>query len=300
VKVLVEVPATSANLGAGFDCLALALDIWLRVEVETADDRRTSLVVHGEDSDSVRLSRRNRFMRGLDGGLNRLHAGRAPALRITMNNEIPLFRGLGSSAAATIAGLLVAQALAETELGTETLLALAAEIEGHADNSAAALLGGFVVVAGGHVVRFDPPTDLRAVLFIPERRLATADMRAVLPETVSHGDAVHNLGRAALIVAAMAGADLSLLSAMSDDRLHEPYRAKLYPEISALIAAAREAGALGAALSGAGSTVIALAVADSATGAIATALATAAAQLGLDGEARVVGLSRSGARVDPR
>ena len=297
-RVTVEVPASSANLGCGFDALALALDLPLRVTVDLVDRGPTTLTVEGEGAGRLSADRRNRFLLGLRRGLSASgQAEQRSEFRIRMRNQIPLMRGLGSSASATVAGLVAAGALSGAPLADDRLIGLAAEIEGHADNVAAALLGGFVVVAGGRAVRFDPPPGLRAVVFVPQRPLRTAEMRAVLPAAVPFADAVHNLGAATLIVAAMARGELSLLAAMNEDRLHEPYRAAVYPELPALVAAAREAGALGAALSGAGSTVIALCDQAGTAAAVSAAFSGAAERLNLPGAARPLAVSSAGARV---
>ena len=184
-----------------------------------------------------------------------------------MLNRIPLSRGLGSSAAATVAGLLAGSALAGSPLSADRLLAMATELEGHPDNAAAAVLGGFTIAAHGVAphgdmpiaVRFDAPRDLRAIVFIPEVRLATRDMRAVLPATVPLRDAVANLQAVGLGVAGLATGRTEFLRFLTVDRLHEPYRAVPYPQLPVLVEAARRAGALGACLSGAGSTIIAFA-----------------------------------------
>ena len=184
-------------------------------------------------------------------------------MRIEMDNEIPLARGLGSSAAAVVAGLRAAEGLAQTELGIDRIHAIASEVDGHPDNVGAALLGGFVIVARDEAgvpraARFEPPDQLVAALFIPSQPLRTAEMRAALPEQVSQTDAAHNISRAALVVAALTANRPELLGAMAEDRLHEPLWATHFQALPGLIAAAQGAGALGAALSGAGSTVIAL------------------------------------------
>ncbi len=182
------------------------------------------------------------------------------------------------------------------------MLRLATEIEGHPDNAAAALLGGFVVVgqtASGapRATRFDQPGALEAALFIPHRPLRTSDMRAALPESVSHADAAHNVGRVAMVVAALTGDRLELLSAMAEDRLHEPYRAAHFAQLPGLVAAAMSAGALGAALSGAGSTVIALCDGAPAAETAAQAMADAAAGSGLEGRTMIVRPTSVGARI---
>jgi homoserine kinase len=293
----VRVPASSANLGVGFDCLALALDMHLAVSVRVIDGPESTLAVEGEGSARLALGESNRFVAGFRAGWQPGESGQsAPPIAITMVNEIPLGRGLGSSAAATVAGLLAAQELAGADYGDDRLIAMAAQIEGHPDNAAAALLGGFVLFSGGRATSFEPPAGLRAVLFVPERELATSDMRAVLPASVALADAVANAGGVGAVVAAFAGGDLSLLSAMSGDRLHEPYRAKVYPELPPMKAAAIGAGAFGAALSGAGSSILALCQEHRAQ-AVAIALDETADRLGLAGTVRVLEPADRGASV---
>ncbi len=298
--VTVEAPASSANLGPGFDALAIALDLWLRVTVSPIDAGAESISVEGEGKDEIGLDAGNRFLIGLEHGLEEFGL-EPPVMRIEMNNQIPLARGLGSSAAASVAGLLAAEALAGEKLADGKLLALATEIEQHPDNASATLLGGFVIVGGGsgtEPARFDPPASLFAALFMPDVALRTAAMREALPASVSHRDATHNVGRTAMIVAALAsGSRLDMLSAMSDDRLHEPYRVPHFPQLPELVAAARSAGALGASLSGAGSTVIALADDEAAAKRAAAAMAEAAHRLDLAGRATVVRPVANGARV---
>ncbi|HET7727914.1 MAG TPA: homoserine kinase [Candidatus Limnocylindrales bacterium] len=307
-RVTVEVPASSANLGAGYDVLGVALDLTNRVEVEVRGwaDGAVELTVDGEGSGELAASRENRFVRGLEAAIG---AARGPlpesvGWRVAMRNEIPLARGLGSSAAATVAGVVAGNALAGEPLTELELLRLATRIEGHPDNAAAALLGGFVVAADlgatVHAVRFDAPRDLRAVLFIPDRRLSTADMRAALPAQVPLADAVANLGRVALGVAAIATGQSELLAELMQDRLHEPYRAAVYPELPRLADAARQAGAIGACLSGAGSTVLALADRIDAIGAVEAAYRAAAVEAGIEGRVAVVSPRNAGARVVAR
>jgi homoserine kinase len=304
-RVTVEVPASSANLGAGYDCLGLALELMNRVEVEVRGWSRgeIELTVEGEGRDELTDDRENRFVRGLEAALV---AGRGElpdgvGWRIAMRNRIPLARGLGSSAAATVAGVVAANELMGGPLDRDAMLRIATSVEGHPDNAAAALLGGFVVSAstpaGVEAIRFDAPRDLRAVLFIPELRLSTDAMRKALPRTVPLADAVANLGAVGVGVAGLAAGRTDLLARMTVDRLHEPYRAKVFPQLPRLIAAAREAGALGACLSGAGSTV--LAFVDSMVGIsrIEGAFAAAAADTDLEGRILVVEPRNGGATV---
>lgn len=305
-SVRVDVPGTTANLGAGFDALALALDVRNVITVEAvalSDGPPVRVEVHGEGEGQLPLDEGNRFVvmlrRGLAaGGLEDPGCG----WRVRMENGIPVARGLGSSAAATVGGLVAADAiLGGGVLGRDVILGLAAAAEGHADNAAAALLGGFCVVsrASGSLdaVRLEPPARLRVALLIPERPLSTADMRAALPREVPFESAVHNVGAVALTVAAMATGRLEMLRGGTLDQLHEPYRAAVYPELPTLVAAARDAGALGACLSGAGSTIIAFADSDLAAEAVASALREQAARLGLPGRTHVGRPRAAGASV---
>ena len=304
-RVTVEVPASSANLGAGYDCLGVALAIANRIELEVRVWSRgeIELTVEGEGRDELTGDRNNRFVRGLEAALTAARGDLPDGVgwRITMRNRIPLARGLGSSAAATVGGVLAGNALAGEALSMAEMLRIACEIEGHPDNAAAALLGGFVVSAmtvdGVEAIRFESPRDLRAVLFIPELRLPTDQMRAALPDSVPLADAVANLGAVAVGVAGLATGRYDLLARLTVDRLHEPYRAMVYPQLPRMVAAARGAGALGACLSGAGSTI--LAFADSMTGItrIEAAFFAAAADTDLPGRVLVVEPRNSGARV---
>ncbi len=269
-SVRVEVPATSANLGAGYDTLALALEMVDRVTVEAIarPNAGIDLTVDGDGDGELSADRSNAFVVALERGLAVTRGcsveelGEDLGWRIWMHNRIPLARGLGSSAAATVAGLLAGSALGGAPFPPDRLLALATELEGHPDNAAAACLGGFTIAAHGETpvaVRFDAPRELRTILFIPETRLATRAMRAVLPSTVPLRDAVANLQHVGLGVAGLATGRTEFLRFLTVDRLHEPYRAAVYPQLPSLVEAARAAGALGACLSGAGSTIIAFA-----------------------------------------
>lgn len=304
-RVTVEVPASSANLGAGYDCLGVALALINRVEVEVRGWSRgkIDLAVDGEGGDELSDDRDNRFVRGLEAAMGAAR-GELPegvGWRIEMHNGIPLSRGLGSSAAATVAGVVAANALLDGPLDTATQLRIAAGIEGHPDNASAALLGGFVASASTgdtvEAIRIDVPRDLRAVLFIPERRLSTEAMRKSLPSTIPHGDAVANLAAVAIGVAGLAAGRTDLLRLLTVDRVHEPYRAAVYPELPRMVAAAREAGALGACLSGAGSTILAFAESMSRISRVEAAFVAVAADSDLDGRVVVVEPRNVGARV---
>lgn len=303
-----EVPASSANLGAGYDCLGVALAMTNRIELEVRVWSRgeIELTVDGEGRNELTEDRENRFVRGLEAAL-RQALGELPegvGWRIGMRNQIPLSRGLGSSASATVGGVLAGNALAGEPLSRSELLRLATRIEEHPDNAAAVLLGGFVVSAatpdGVEAIRFDAPRELRAVLFIPDLRLSTRDMRTALPASVPLGDAVANLGAVAVGVAGLATGRYELLGRLTVDRLHEPYRAAIYPQLPAMVSAAREAGAIGACLSGAGSTIISFTDSPAGAALLEAALGEAAAKLDLPGRARTVHLRNEGAKVVAR
>jgi homoserine kinase len=309
-RVVVAVPATAANLGAGYDCVGLALDLTDRVEIEALarPDAGIELTVEGEGAGELPADRSNRLVRALDATLAAAWDGDPAALgwRIRMTNRIPLARGLGSSAAATIAGVVAADALTGGPLDRRRMLEIAVGIEGHPDNAAPALLGGFTVsgfidlpdgTRGVEAVRFDVPAPLRAVLFIPDLPMATSAMRAALPETVPHADAVHNIAAVGLGVAGIAAGRYDLLRALTVDRIHEPYRASVYPQLPGLVAAARQAGAIGACMSGAGSTVLAFADDPLTVDRVAAAFRARAEAEGLGGRVHVATPQGAGARV---
>jgi homoserine kinase len=240
-RVLVRAPASSANLGPGFDVLAAALDLHVEVEVE-----ETGRFAVYTDLPIAR-DRRNLCVRAFD---TLADAGRH---EFAIRSDIPLSGGLGTSAAAIVAGLLAARELTGSDAD---LLALATELEGHPDNVAAALLGGVVVCAGGAATRIDVPDGLAAVLAVPTEPVRTARARAALPDEVPMADAVFNVGAASLLVLGLARGDLSLIARGLGDRLHQPRREPLYPRSMDLVRAAPGLGALGATISGAGPTVL--------------------------------------------
>jgi homoserine kinase len=239
---VVRVPASSANLGPGYDVLAAALSPMLELEVEESGEFSVTCDVPG-----VALDRTNLCVRAFE----RLHP--ADGLAFTIRSEIPPAAGLGSSAAAIVAGLAAADHLYELDA---PLFEHALAIEGHPDNVAAALLGGFVVCAGTDPVRLEPPPELEAVLVMPGDEVVTAEARAAMPAEVPLGDAVDNVGHAALLVLGLAQGDLSLIARGLADSLHQPRRRHLYPRSMELVEGAADMGALGATISGAGPTVL--------------------------------------------
>jgi homoserine kinase len=246
---LVRVPASSANLGPGYDVLAAALSLQLELEVAETG----SFSIDAGDL-AVAEDRGNLCVRAFES------LRPADGLSFKIRSEIPLARGLGSSAAAIVAGLAAADHLYELALGREELFERAAELEGHPDNVAAAIYGGFVVCASedGRPVaaRFDPPEGLEAIGVIPAEEVSTEAARAAIPERVPHVDAVANVAAATTLLLGLQLSDLNLVSRGLHDRLHQPHRASLYPRSIELIEAAGEIGALGATISGAGPTVL--------------------------------------------
>ena len=258
MRVRVRVPATSANLGPGFDTLGLALALYNEVTVEEAAE--VSVSVEGEGSGRLDGGAKNVVARGVALGFEA--AGRPfRGARLRCLNRIPLSRGLGSSAAAWVGGLLAANALLGEPLGRDALLSVAARAEGHPDNVSAALLGGLTVtcVDGDRViaVSLPVPREIAWVVLLPETESSTREARAVLPESLPRADAVFNVQRVSLLLAALGGGRPDLLEVAMQDRLHQPYRRRLFPWMDAVAAAARGAGALGCVLSGAGPAMLA-------------------------------------------
>ena len=238
---LVRVPASTANLGPGFDVMAAALSLHLDLEVT-----ETGAFAVETDLD-VPCDRTNLVVRAFE----MLHPSDGFTFRIA--SRIPLCGGLGSSAAAVLAGLMAADHMFELDADVR---GLATELEGHADNVTAALDGGFVVCAGEKTRRFDPPLGLEAVLVVPESAVGTREARAALPAQVPMADAAFNIGHAAMLTLGLATGDWEAIADGLHDRLHQPYRAHLYPSSAALIERAHALGAIGATMSGAGPTVL--------------------------------------------
>ena len=260
-RARVRVPASTANLGSGFDTLGMALTLYNEVEL-TEEGDGLQLVVDGEGKAVLeKAGAQNLVVRAIQATLEDLGA-RPPGLKVRQINRIPLRRGLGSSAAACLGGIAAAARLAGVELSTDEILARALPFEGHPDNIAPALMGGLTAsaIVGGRVVsaRVPVPERLKAVVVIPSLEMTTKRAREVLPKQVPFQDAVFNLGRLALLLAGLATDHLDLLAAGSEDRLHQPYRAGLLPGMEAIIEEGRRAGALAAFLSGAGSSLLAL------------------------------------------
>ncbi len=297
MKLKIRVPATTANLGPGFDCLGLALDWWNTIEVETTA-RGLQVECDCPAGVDIPLNRHNLIVCGMD-AVYRLAGQKRPPLRIHMTSRIPIASGLGSSSAAIVAGLSAANALLGHLYSRDELVTLATRLEGHPDNVAPALLGGLMVAAMNGkqvtVARLPVPRELRCVLFIPNTSLLTKRSRGILPKRIPRADAIYNASRVALWIAALRERRWDWLAVATQDRLHQPYRAKLVPGMYELFDAARRAGAYGVALSGAGPSIIAF-TKDHAHK-VAREMRRTAQRIGIEGTTRVVAPSAHGAQV---
>lgn len=263
----VRVPASTANLGAGFDCFGLALDLYLTVRATTHDDPSAPSTIRSRGvagtAELPTSPQQNLILRAMQHTAMRL-GHELPSVRLAVQNDIPISGGLGSSAAAIVAGISLAFALSGHRFSEDFALRCAAEIEHHTDNVAASLLGGFVVSflrTDGHIValRSAWPKDIRIVAVTPKMTLDTSVSRAALPKSVPLADAVHNLQRSALFLAALGSANYDLIWDAMQDRLHQPFRESLIPGLADALAIPHVDGLVGVALSGAGPTVVALA-----------------------------------------
>ena len=263
VSVTVRAPATTANLGPGYDCLGMALEVWNRLTAAILPDGSSpSVAISGEGAGELAADTDNLTYRAMEFLYGEADAP-MPPLSLHCENAIPLSRGMGSSAAAIAGGLVAANALLDNPFNANELLEMAATIEGHPDNVAAAVHGGLRLVVSDadnriYTAPVNIPAELRAVLLIPEHRIATVDARRVLPAEVSVADAVYNMSRAALLVAAMEGSRPEYLQIATQDCLHQPYRQAIFPAMRVIFKAAMDAGALGVFLSGSGSTILGL------------------------------------------
>ena len=298
MRVHVRVPATSANLGPGFDALGLALA--LHNEVTASESDRVRVTIEGEGAGRLSPGAENVVARGVRKAYEA--AGRPfKGVALACVNRVPTARGLGSSAAAWVGGLVAGNALLGGPLSRDALLALAARAEGHPDNVTAALMGGLTVSCAtgqGRIaaISLPVPTAVRWVVLVPEVTSATAEARAVLPPTFTRADAVFNVQRVALLLAALQSGRLDCLGEALDDRLHQPYRLRLFPWMPTVVEAARAAGAVGCVLSGAGPSLLAV-VRDDAD-VVARSMESALAAAGIRGRAAALAVDTEGAVVD--
>jgi homoserine kinase len=299
MRVRVRVPATSANLGPGFDVLGIALALHNVVEVAESD--RVAVTIDGEGAGTLPRDERHVAVRGAR--LVYEAAGRPfRGLAVQQRNAIPPSRGLGSSASAWLGGILAANALLGEPLPPDAVMDLAVAQEGHPDNLAAALHGGLTVTCWDAEVRavvaLPVPDELEFPVLVPAFEASTATARAALPASYARADAAYNVGRVALLLAAWTRGRWDLVGRAMGDRLHQPQRARaLFPWLDAVLHEARQAGALGAALSGAGPSVLGIARAGHGA-TVATAMERALAAAGHRGRARLLRADREGARVE--
>ncbi|SMC56986.1 homoserine kinase [Sporomusa malonica] len=258
--VKIRVPGTTANCGPGFDAVGIACTIYNDLELTLSDQGGISLEVAGEGAGAIPADASNVVVKAIQMVLTKTGYP-ANGIKLNMVNNIPLARGLGSSAAAIVGGLVAANELTGNRLTKEEILDMATAIEGHPDNVAPAIFGGITVSimdsGTAKYLRFLPPKNFSMVAVIPEFNLSTKAARKVLPDSVPFADAVFNVSRTALLIGALCTGELKLLLHALEDRLHQPYREQLIPGMAQVLAAARQAGALGAALSGAGPCLLA-------------------------------------------
>jgi homoserine kinase len=258
-RLKVRAPASSANLGPGFDALGLALDLWNELDIDLSVPETS---IHNAGLDAALLDDRENLSLTAMKLLAANHQRELPPMRLTVSADVPVARGLGSSAAAIVAGLVAANRLLDLGLSTEELFVVAAQMEGHGDNVGAALFGGVIIAIPGlfKAIRLSdgPSLGLKAALFIPEVTGATWAARAALPQLIPHADATFNVGTASGLAVGLLTGDRSAIAAGMHDRLHEPYRGRLFPHLLPMTEAAREAGAVGACLSGAGPSILSL------------------------------------------
>ncbi|MDN4070945.1 homoserine kinase [Paenibacillus vini] len=257
--VRVKVPASTANLGPGFDTLGMALTLYAWIEMKPAE--ATVFHLHGENLDGLPTDKSNLLYKVAQSVFDEAGVS-LPELEITMYSDIPLTRGLGSSASAIVGALYAANLLIGSPLSLSRLFDMATALEHHPDNVGASLYGGIITAVwdGAHAeaLRIEPPDQLDVLVAIPDFQLSTSKAREVLPKQIGMSDAVYNISRASLLTAALTMGRLDLIKDAMRDRLHQPYRASLVPGMGRILEEATEHGALGTALSGAGPTLLAL------------------------------------------
>lgn len=260
-KVIARIPASTTNLGPGFDVLGLALQLYSTVTLETTEITGAEVVVSGVDADKIPSTPEHIAFQAVELVFKRSGAKRPKGFKLNIANGIPAIRGLGGSGTAILGGLLTANVLCGTPFSHTELLNFATELEGHPDNVAASLFGGLVVSAQEdaqvHTVRLECPAALHIVLAIPDFPLSTEQARRVLPKSVDFADAIYNTSRSTLLIASIATEQFEILPIAMKDRLHQPYRTSLIPGFDDVAKAAIAAGAISVALSGAGPTVAA-------------------------------------------
>ncbi|MGH7660292.1 MAG: homoserine kinase [Vulcanimicrobiaceae bacterium] len=292
----ISVPASSANLGPGFDTIGIALDLRLRATVRESREYGLAFLPgpHAPTHEG--------FAEEIERGLSSILGGARPAIAIEVENPIPLGKGLGSSAAAGVLGASIAARFVDPQVDERTLTRIVTDLEGHPDNALPALLGGIVIAAqrgedAPSYLRFEPPPGVRAIVAIPNIELPTAEARAILPERYRKEDAVYNVQRAALLAASLASGDFTHLRVAMADRFHQPYRSAFVPGLAECLRIEAE-GLLGIALSGAGPSVLALCSGNGP--AIAASMREAFTRHKIECETWTLGISHVGASVRER
>lgn len=279
-KVCIQVPATSANCGPGYDTLGLACTLYNQFSFEILDNKELILEVKGEGEKYLKASPDNLTFKAFFAVWNdAFNACRPIGLKVTMHNNIPMSRGLGSSSSAIVAGVYAAAVLSGKDFSKEQLLNYATAIEGHPDNVAPAIYGGFTISytehGKAHSLKILPAKPLKFIAVVPEKKLATSLARKAIPKNILHTDAVFNVSRASLLIGALLTGDYQYLSAALEDKLHQPYRAYLIPGLEDAFKAGKAAGAYNVIISGAGSTIMAYADVDADCEKIADAICAA-------------------------
>ena len=259
-KATARIPASTTNLGPGFDVLGLALQLYSTVTLEI-DSVDPEVVVTGVDVDKIPSTPEHIAFKAVESIYQRSGVQQPKGLKLSIANGIPAIRGLGGSGTAILGGLLTANRLCESPFSQSDILDFATEIEGHPDNVAASLYGGFVISVqeGNHIhtIQLECDPALHVVLAIPDYTLSTKKARDILPKTLDFADAIYNISRSSLLVASIATGKLEMFTLAMKDRIHQPYRSQLISGFDEVVEAATAAGALSVALSGAGPTIAA-------------------------------------------
>jgi len=257
MQLKLRIPATTANIGPGFDTFGMALGYYSYIRAEESDS--FSLSLSGEGSEYLSSGRNNLTVRAAQMVYDAVGAGPLN-LKMYAENNIPLSRGMGSSAASIVGGIMIANRALGDPLSKEELLKLAVKIEGHPDNVVPAIMGGFVAISsdkdGLHTIKIQPPAELKAIVVVPDIRLSTEKARAAIPKQISVADAVFNVGHAAMVALSLERGNWDLFSKALKDKIHQPYRLPLIEGADDVVSAACEAGAMGCVISGSGSTMI--------------------------------------------
>ncbi|MCX6055347.1 MAG: homoserine kinase [Chloroflexi bacterium] len=301
MSFLIRVPATTANLGPGFDCLGLALDLWNEVEVSSAGEG-LSISIQGEGQDELPTDETNLTYCSMKEYALRHQKSLPEGIQMVCRNQIPLTSGLGSSSAAIVSGILAAAAILEIPLERKDQLECAARIEGHPDNVAPCILGGLVAssVTSEQAIAINLPiASLPILIIVPEFKFPTPLARAVLPKSVPFEDAIFNLGRMVFLSEALKNADLELLSSALQDKLHQPYRIPMIPGAESAISAAQRAGAAGVVLSGAGPSLLVFLRSKEDQEKISSKMVAAFSQAGLRARVFSPKISSRGASIEP-